>query len=499
MTTRTRSNLLLLGLALLSLISHVLVNQRYGYHRDEFPVLDDAMHLAWGYVVYPPVTPFMARIALTLFGHSLGGLRLLSTLGFCLVIVVTGLMARRLGAGFWGQALAAAAAATAIVPVHNSSLFQYVTFDYLAWVLTAYFVLCVLTTNDGRWWLAVGAALAFGALSKYTIGALVLGLALGVSLTPARRSLRHRWLWLGALLSVVLVLPHLRWEYQHHFISLDFLRSIHERDVGEGRADHFLVQQLLIGSNPATVWLWLAGLWFYFFSARGKPYRVLGWMYLVPLLVFLIARGRFYYLAPAYPMLLAAGSTWFSEKVATLHTNWRRTAIASTAVLLLAGAVLVVRLLMPIATLHSALWEKQIRFVDDFPEEIGWRELVDEVARIYHAQPQTEGRVAILTGNYGEAGAINLFGPAQQLPPVISAVNTYWLRGYGEPAPATVVLVGFTRKRAERYFGEVTHAGHITNAEGVRNEESADHPDVFVVRYPRKPWPELWADLQGFG
>ncbi|MEO6871497.1 MAG: glycosyltransferase family 39 protein [Chthoniobacterales bacterium] len=499
MTSRARSTLFLLGIAAISLLGHVLVNQRYGYHRDEFPVLDDAMHLAWGYVVYPPVTPFLARIALTLLGHSLGGLRLLSTLGFCLVIVVSGLMARRLGAGLWGQALAAAAVATATVPVHNSSLFQYVTFDYLAWVLTAYFVICLLTTNDERWWLAVGAALAFGALTKYTIGALILGLALGVLLTPARRHLRSRWLWLGALLSVLLVLPHLFWEYQHHFITLDFLQSIHERDVGEGRADHFLVEQLLVGSSPATIWLWLAGLWFYFFAAGGRPYRVLGWMYLVPLLVFVIARGRFYYIAPAYPMLLAAGSTWFSEKVTTLSTTWRRTAIASAVVLLLGGAVLIVRLLMPVATLHSALWEKQIKLVDDFPEEIGWTDLVDEVARIYHAQPQKGGRVAILAGNYGEAGAINLFGPSHQLPPAISAVNTYWLRGYGEPAPETVVLVGFSRKAAERYFGEVTLAGHVTNSEGVRNEETEDHPDIFVVRHPRKPWPQLWVDLQDFG
>jgi hypothetical protein len=501
MTSRARSTLFLLGIAALSLLGHVLVNQRYGYHRDEFPVLDDAMHLAWGYVVYPPVTPFIARVALTLFGHSLSGLRLLSTLGFSVVIVVTGLMARRLGAGLWGQVLAAVAVATASIPVHNSSLFQYVTFDYLAWVLTAYFVISLLTTNDGRWWLAIGVALAFGALSKYTIGALIFGLAAGVVLTPARQHLRSRWLWLGALLALLLVLPHFYWEYRHHFISLDFLQSIHQRDVGEGRGNraHFLVEQLMVGSNLGTIWIWLAGLWFYFFSAPGRPYRALGWMYLVPLLLFLVARGRSYYLAPAYPMLLAGGSVWVSAKVANFGAKWRGMAVAGILIFALCGAVITVRLLLPVATIHSTLWEKQIKLIGDFPDEIGWPDLVDEVARVYHSQPQTEGRVAILAGNYGEAGAINLFGPSRQLPPAISGVNTYWLRGYGEPPPETVVLVGFSRKRAERFFKEVTLAGHVSNAECVRNEESEDHPDIFIARRPRKPWPELWVELQSFG
>lgn len=496
MTERSRSTLLLLLIAALSLAGHALVNGRYGIHRDELPVLDDAMHLAWGYVVYPPVTPLVARIAITLFDHSVAGLRLFSTLGFCVAIVVTGLMARTLGAGRWGQALAAIAVATACIPLHNSGLFQYVTFDYLAWVLTAYFFLRLLQSEDERWWLAIGAAIAFGMLSKYTIGALVLGLAVGVLLTPARRHLRSRWLWLGALLSVILCLPHLYWEWRHHFVSLDCLRAIHTRDVGEGRADHFFIEQLAVGSNLLTAPLWLAGLWFYFFSVRGQSYRALGWMYLVPLLVFLLARGRSYYLAPAYPMLLAAGSYSWSEKVSTCRVPWRRTAIGATVILLLLGCIFTVRLLMPVATIHSALWEKQIKVIGDFPDEIGWLDLVAKVAAIYHAQPSAQGRVAILAGNYGEAGAIDLYGGAYGLPKAISGINSYWARGYGGSPPETVVLIGFSRKAAQRLFKEVTLAGHNTNSYGVKNEETEDHPDIFVARGPREPWPQLWQRLK---
>lgn len=498
MTIRLRALHLLVAIALLGLCAHLLVNHRYGVHRDELPVLDDAAHLAWGYVVYPPVTPFVAHLAVSLFGKSIAGLRLFSTLGFCVAIVISGLMARALGAGRWGQALAATAVATAAVPMHNSSLFQYVTFDYLAWVLCAYFVVLLVRTGDERWWCAIGAAIAFGMLSKYTMGALVLGLAVGVFATPLRRQLACRWLWLGAALSLALFLPHFLWELRHSVVSLEFLQHIHARDVGQGRGNNFLPGQLLVGSSIFTAPLWMAGLWFYFVGARGRPFRVLGWMFVVPLVLLTVAQGRDYYLAPAYPMLLAGGSTWWSEKLSSLQPTGRRLGLAVTLTLLFTGAVLNACLLMPVATIGSRLWKTQIKLIGDFPDEIGWPELVDEIAAVFHAQPPG-GRVAILAGNYGEAGAINLYGPSRHLPPAISGVNSYWERGYGQPEPETIVLVGFTRERAERFFGEVTLAGHVTNSLGVKNEESEDHPDIFVCRNPKLNWPELWQKLRGFG
>ena len=151
MKSSRAATLLLLAIAGLSVGVHCLVNQRYGFHRDELPVIDDALHLAWGYPAYPPVTPSIARIALLCFGPSLVGLRLLSAIGFGIAIVLTGLTARGMGAGTFGQVIAAAAVAIAPVPVHNSSLFQYVTWDYLAWVLCAYFVIRRCGSGDPRW------------------------------------------------------------------------------------------------------------------------------------------------------------------------------------------------------------------------------------------------------------------------------------------------------------------------------------------------------------
>ena len=195
-----------------------------------------------------------------------------------------------------------------------------------------------------------------GMMTKYTMGFLVLGVVGGVLLTPARRYLRSPWLWCGAVVAVLMVLPNLVWQIQHHFVSFEFLKSIHARDIRWGRANGFLLNQLWKCTNLVTVPLWCAGLWYLFAVPDGKRYRMLGWMYVVPLLGYLVAKGRDYYLAPAYPMLLAAGAVWGERWVSSLSARaaltvrritWRTLAVAG----LFAAAVT-----LPIAPLNSAWW-----------------------------------------------------------------------------------------------------------------------------------------------
>jgi len=219
----------LFAIALSALLLHFLTGNRYGFNRDELSLLDDARHLSWGYVAYPPVTPLFARLSLLLFGTSLPGFRFFSWLVQVIAVVLTGLMARELGGSRRAQIFAALAA----VPfcLGGGALMTYISFDYLCWVLAAYFVIRLLKSGDPRWWLAIGVALGLGMLSKYTMGFFTLGIVGAVLLTDARRFLRSKWLWLGVAISILLVLPNLLWQARHHFVSLDFLRFIHERDV----------------------------------------------------------------------------------------------------------------------------------------------------------------------------------------------------------------------------------------------------------------------------
>ena len=173
------------------------------------------------------------------------GLRLFSVISQALAVVVTGLMARELGGGRLAQVTAALAIALSPLPLFEGTEFQYTTFDYLWWVLIAYFVIRLLKTENPRWWLAIGATIGVGFLTKYTMGFYLCGILGGVLLTRARRYLASGWFWGGMALGFVICSPNLIWQTQHGFISLHFLQHIHTRDVGEGRANGFLMPAIL--------------------------------------------------------------------------------------------------------------------------------------------------------------------------------------------------------------------------------------------------------------
>jgi hypothetical protein len=136
----------------------------------------------------------------------------------------------------------------------------------------------------------------------------------------------------------------------------------------------------------------------------------------------------------------------------------------------------------------------------DLREEIGWPELVKTVAGIRDSlPPKQQASVGVLVGNYGEQGAIEMLGPAYHLPPPISTTNSAWLRGYPTPPPITLIVLGFSRESADRAFTSCRLAGHNGNSEGVKNEESQYHNDIFVCGSLRLPWPEFWKEYQAFG
>ncbi|CAG0947968.1 hypothetical protein ANRL1_04769 [Anaerolineae bacterium] len=486
----------LILLALAKLVLHALANSQYGWHRDELDMLDSARYLDWGYAAYPPVTAFITGVALTLFGPSLVGVRLFPALAQAAVMVLAGLMARELGGKRLAQIVASVAAGIAPVAFLAGSLLSYSSFDALWWVLIAYLMIRLLKSNNPRWWLGIGVVIGLGMMTKYTLIFLVAGIVAGVLFTRARRYLISPWLWGGVVLAVLIFLPNLIWQAQHDFISLDFLRSIHARDVSIGRTDDFLSEQFLLSANVVTIPLWVAGLLCYFFARTGKPYRPIGWMYVVPLALFLIAKGRSYYLAATYPMLIAAGAVVMERWIARLSIGWSRLVRAITAIAFAGGGAIFAAIALPIAPINSAWWNTVTKINGEFKEEIGWPELVETVANIYAALPVEErGHTGILTGNYGEAGAINLYGPAYGLPEAISGVNSYWLRGYGDPPPQNLILLDMLPGYS---FEACTLAGHVTNRYRIRNEET-DHPDIFLCRGVRRPWPEIWKNIRRFG
>jgi len=492
-----RSGLLLVfGLAGVMLVAHILTGGRYGFHRDELATLDDARHLAWGYVAYPPVTPFFGWISLCLFGTSLTGFRFFAALAASGGVVMTGLLARELGGGRGAMLLAALSAMP--FALGCGSLMQYVAFDYLWWIIAAYFFVRLCKSGDPRWWLPLGAIFGIGMLTKYSMLFCVAGIVIGVIATPLRRHLVSKWLWVGAALSVLIFLPNVIWQAQHHFISLEFLRHIHARDVRIGRTKDFLPDQLTI--NLLGLPLALAGLGYYFFAPNEKQWRGLGWLYVVPFILFFVLQGRGYYLAPAYPLLFAVGAVLLDKTVSRWQPRFRHLTYVAAGLALFAGVAVAGAVVLPIAPIHSRWWNFAVANNGDLVEEIGWPELTETVARVRDRLPPADReRLGILAGNYGEAGAINLYGPQHSLPPAISGTNSFWWRGYGNPPPEVVIVVGFDREFVDYYFRSVESVAHTSNREGVMNEETKEHRDIFLCRGLKLPWDQFWKTFQRFG
>ena len=486
---------LLLYVALATVMIHLVLGNRYGIHRDELATLEDARHLAWGYPAYPPVTPFFGRISLELFGTSVRGFRFFAGVAQAIAVVLTGLMARDMG-GRRGAQLVAAFAAVPFC-LGGGYEMQYVAFDCLAWVAAAYCVVRLLVSEDPCWWLGVGASIGFGMLSKYTIGFFTLGVVAGVLLTDARRYLKSKWLWMGVAVSLVVWLPNLLWQVQHNFVSLDFLKHIHARDVRNGRTTYFLPEQLKLTGLRFP--LAMAGLYFCL-SRAGRRFRMIGWMYIITLLLFVVAKGRWYYMGPAYAMLYAAGAVWGERRLATMSRSWAMTVRWAAWAVLVFEVAFTIAFWLPAAPLNSRWWAITNQVQGDFREQIGWRELVEEVAKIRDSlSPEERAHLGIIGANYGEAGAVNLYGPDYGLPRAISGVNSFWYRGYGDPPSQTLIVVGLSREFVEEHFASCRLAGHTWNRYGISNEETEDHPDIFVCGPPKAGWPAFWSDFRYYG
>jgi hypothetical protein len=335
-----------------------------------------------------------------------------------------------------------------------------------------------------------------GLLTKYSIVFFIAGVLGGLVLSQARRYFLSRWFWGGIALALLICLPNFLWQVGHGFISYQFLQHIHIRDVGQGRANGFLRDQFLICVNLFAAPLWVGGLVSFL---RNRRYRMLAWMYLIPLALFVLAKGRGYYMAAAYPMLLAMGAAAAERWVTSLPKLGRRAVEAVFFAGLAVCGAYIWALILPLQS-AGPLREFALKNNGDLREEFGWNEMVKTVAGIRDSlPPEQQAGVGVLVGNYGEQGAIEMLGPAYHLPLPISMTNSAWLRGYPAQAPSALIVLGFSAESANRAFTGCRLAGHNGNSEGIKNEESQSNPDIFVCGGPRLPWPEFWKKYQSFG
>ncbi len=490
---------LVLYIAAAKFLLHVLTATRYGIFRDEMYYLACSRHLAWGYVDHPPFTPFIGWIGRHLFGDSPLAVRLLPALAGAALVWLTGKLARDMGGGRFAQALAALA--VVVVPIYlvmHSWLTDNV-FEDLIWMGCIWFALRAINSGDARYWFWFGALAGVGFENKYSIAFLLLGLLVGVLLTPERGWLKSGYLWLGVLACVLISLPNLLWEVRNNFPFLELIRNIRmsTRDVVRGPLAFILDQALIM--NPLLFPLWVGGLVWFFAGRRtgrnaatevgsspaseDKSYRLFGWTFIVVLASFIVLKGKNYYVTPVYPMMFAAGAIGL-ERI----TSARRAAIwgrnAYAALVIVVGVIflpLSVPVLSPEAFLRyeDKLGMKPPEFEHQnngplpqwFADEFGWEEMVEKVARVYFSLPPEErARTAIFSNGWGEAAAVDYYGAKYGLPPAISKHNNYWIWGPRDYTGESMIILRSDGRDEPELFASVQDMGAVSHPYSRRDE-----------------------------
>ena len=481
------------------LLLHVLLANRYGYFRDELYFLDCGRHLDWGYVDHAPMIGLVARVAL-MMGGSLHALRIFPAVAGSLLVALSMLMTWRLGGGRYAQAVAGLCILFAPEYLGGDSLLTMNCFEPLFWMGCIYVVICIVQTGNSRLWIWFGVLSGLGLMNKHSTLFFGLAVVVALILTPLRREFLKPWIWLAGLVALLIFMPNLMWQVRHDFPTLEDLHNVAASGknviLGPGA---FLGQQILM-MHPVLFLVWFAGLAYLFVGRAGK-YRFISWTYLALLITFIVLHGKDYYLAPAYPMLFAGGALAIEL---WLDRWWARAAVV--VVIAITGSI-VAPLALPLLStekyiayehyLHVVPAKTEVNHDGPLPQEwgdqFGWPELVAQVAQIYNALPPEErSKAAILTGNYGEAGAIDQLGPAYGLPQAISGHQTHSMWGPMGYNGDVIIFLQYSRSFMESHCTSFEEAAVHSHPWGMAEENRP----IYVCRGLKPPLPELWPELK---
>ncbi len=443
---------------------HFAVAGGYGYQRDELYFISCARHLAWGYVDQPPLIAVVAKVALAVFGDSLYGLRFLPAVAAAATVAVTGRITRRLGGGPFAQTLAMLGIALAPFYLATGNLLTMNAFEPLLWLGSAYLFMKALEDDRPATWAALGAMSGLGLINKYSMFFFLGSCVLAILLSPERRSLLRPGFALAVGIAAAIVSPTLVWQAQHGWPQLEVLRNAAaDKNVVVGPLAFYLQQILMM--NPLAAPLWLAGLWALLFSAAGRPLRWYALAYVLLSVAYLALGAKVYYLAPIYPVLFAAGAGLIEARAGML----RAVRFVYPALLALGGLAIAPEAypLLPLPTFLA--YERVLDFrgikMEKHPEGIvpqhfadmlGWHKLVLTFASAYgELTPAQRREAVILTRDYGQASALDFFGPRYHLPPAISGHNNYFLYGPGDASGRVVLAIGLSRAKLSEEFRSV--------------------------------------------
>lgn len=461
---------LLLGLA-----------SRYGFHRDELYFVVAGRRLDWGYVDQPPMTPLIARVSESALGTSAFGLRVLPAIAVGVIAIMAALIARRLGGSRSAQVFAAFTSGFTGVLLGMGHLLSTAVFDYLFWTIALWLLVCILDDADPRLWLALGLVVGVGLENKYTIGFFAAAILVGILVTRQRRRLLSPWPWLGVALAAVIALPNLIWQASHQWPQMEVAEQLAERSDGPLA---FLLNQPLLLSITLAVPAG-AGLWWLFRTDRARRWRPIPIAFVVLIVVFMVTGGKAYYVAPMYPVLLAAGAVWFEG----LSRTWKSLIAGFAVVGVLAGMIIALPV-VPVDQVHS------VDATGELGETVGWPLLIDEIEAAYQRIPtDARDQTIVFTGSYGEAGAVDVLGPDLGLPQAYSGHNNYWI--WGPPAHhGPIIAVGPVQPWLAEICPDIELVATLGNPYSVENEVMGQ--PLFVCAEPTGQLADIWDGLRHY-
>lgn len=504
-------NLPALGAAVWAVVAaklglHLYAARGYGYFVDELYYLACSERLAWGYVDQPPLIAGVTRLMRELLGSSLPAIRLLPNLAGAAKVLLAALIARELGGGRFAQFFAAltVAAAPGFMAIDNWLSMN--AYEPLFWMGAVLILLRLRRTGNQRLWVVLGALAGLGVLNKHSM--LPFGFALigGILLTAERNLLRGRWPWIALAAAILVAAPNIWWNIEHGFPFLELQANIREsgRNVAFNPFNFFKEEALAM--HPLSLPVWLAGLWFFFRNPSGKPFRMLGyaWLFTAALIVFL--NSRIYYLFPAFPLLFSAGAVQLEPWLTLPGRTWLR---AGWAVLIAAVGLGIAPTVVPLLEPENYLsYSKAIhleqprienrrlgRLPQLFADQFGWPELAAETARAFHSLPEDmKSSTAIFGQNYGQAGAIDLFGPALGLPKAVGGHQNYWLWGPRGYTGESILVLGGRRSELEKQFTSVEAVGRVEHPYAM----PSNHMEIYHCRGLRQPLKDVWPQLKNW-
>ncbi len=468
--------ILIIALALFKLIVHFLTNTNYELHRDAYLYLAQGDHLDWSFLSVPPTTAIIGNITRFLFGDSVFSIRLFPAIVGAVSVVIIGMIIKNLGGKIWAILLGCSAFILSLAFLRSNTLFQPVSFDEFYWLLSTYFIVKLLQTQNPKFWIHLGITWGLAFYTKYNIAFLIFAFGVALLLTSDRKLFFSKYFLYGSLLAIIIVLPNLVWQYNHNLPVVYHMTRLRETQLVNVRISDFLVAQLLM--NLSNIFVWLFGLVFLLFFKAGKNYRVVGYTYLAVILVFLVLQGKGYYALGIYPILFAFGG-YAIEQYCSGRWRLARPVILGLMILI---TMPLLPFSLPVLPLDKMIvygekskqfgGEGALRWEDgriyplpqDYADMTGWKELGDIVIKAYHSLSDSErADCAIYAENYGQAGAIKYYSQKFGLPEPICFSESFLFWAPDRANHKTWIYVNDDTSDVAYYFTTVELIGRITD------------------------------------